>query len=69
MMAKLKAFWKTYGKTISALAIGLVGWGTVVVNSASAPVTAPEWIGLATVMLTALGVYSAPSAQKPPPGP
>jgi len=46
-----------YRKTITALVTGLIGWGAAVVASASTPVTATEWIMLATVSATALGVY------------
>ncbi len=46
-----------YKKTITALVTGLIGWGTAVVVSTPAAPTAAEWIGLATVAATALGVY------------
>lgn len=50
--------WRKYKKTIAALAIGYVGWGTMVVESAPAAITATEWIALATVTLVGAGVYS-----------
>jgi hypothetical protein len=50
-----------YAKTVTALVVGLIGWATLVVNSAPKHITAPEWIVLATVAATALGVYTAPN--------
>lgn len=52
-----------YGKAIIALATGAIGWGTAVAASASGPITSSEWVGLATVIATALGVYSIQNAQ------
>jgi hypothetical protein len=51
-----------YGKTITALATGAIGWATLVVNSASGPITAGEWIAGATALATALGVYAVSNA-------
>ena len=51
-----------YAKTIAALVTGLIGWATLVVNSASGPVTSSEWIVLATTVATALGVYGTKNA-------
>lgn len=45
-------------KWITALATGLIGWGTAVVVSAPAAITAGEWIQLAAAGATALGVYT-----------
>lgn len=53
-----------YRKTIAAVVTGLIGWATAVVNSGSASITATEWIMLATVMATALGVYSVTNASE-----
>ncbi len=47
-----------YGKTVAAVVTGVVGWAALVVNSAPAAVTGPEWIVLATVVATSLGVYT-----------
>lgn len=47
-----------YAKTLTALVTGLIGWATLVVNSASSSITASEWIVLATTVAVALGVYS-----------
>lgn len=54
----------TYGKTITAVITGLIGWATLVVNSASESITSGEWIVLATVLATALGVYSISNAKQ-----
>lgn len=48
-------------KTVTALVTGLIGWATLVVNSAPKEITAPEWIGLATVVAVAFGVYAVPN--------
>lgn len=50
-----------YRKTVTALVTGLIGWAAVVVNSTSASITSSEWITLAVVVATALGVYSVPN--------
>jgi hypothetical protein len=46
-----------YRKTIAAVVTGLIGWATAVVQSGTGGVTSTEWIMLATVLATALGVY------------
>ena len=51
-----------YSKTVAALVVGVIGWATLVVQSASAPITATEWIALATVVATAIGVFAIPNA-------
>ena len=61
MIAKLAP----YRKTIAAITVGLIGWGTQVVTSAQGPVTAQEWVALATVLAVTGGVYSV--ANKPAP--
>jgi hypothetical protein len=50
-----------YRKTITAVITGMIGWATLVVVSESTKITAPEWIALATVLATAIGVYSVPN--------
>lgn len=55
---------KKYRKTIVALVTGLIGASSAVVTSDPAPITASEWIMLATVVATALGVYSVPNTKK-----
>lgn len=55
----------SYGKAWGVLATGVIGWATQVVNSPSAMVTAPEWIGLATIGVAAATAYlvsNAPSS-------
>lgn len=47
-----------YGKTITALVTGLIGWATVVVQSVPAKITATEWIAFVTVLAVAFGVYA-----------
>ena len=47
-----------YRKTITAVITGLIGWATVVVVSEQTKISASEWIALATVVATALGVYT-----------
>lgn len=47
-----------YRKTISAIVTGFIGWATVVVASDPTAVTSSEWLMLATVLATALGVYT-----------
>lgn len=46
-----------YNKTIAALVTGLIGWASAVITSNATQVTASEWVMLATVIATALGVY------------
>lgn len=50
-----------YRKTVTALVVGLLGWGTVVVTSPQASISASEWLGLGVALATALGVYSVPN--------
>lgn len=47
-----------YGKSVTALVTGGIGWATQVVNSPPTHVTAGEWVGLATVVAVAFGVYA-----------
>lgn len=47
-----------YRKTVSAVITGLIGWGAVVVTSEVTKITASEWLMFATVLATALGVYT-----------
>lgn len=46
-----------YKKTIAAVVTGLIGWSSAVVVSDPAQITAGEYVMLATVVATALGVY------------
>lgn len=51
-----------YGKTITALVVGGIGWATLVVHSAPNAITADEWIQGVTALAVALGVYSVANA-------
>lgn len=55
-----------YQKMIAAFVTGAIGWGGVVVASAPKAITASEWLGLAVVAATALGVAAVPNAPKAP---
>jgi hypothetical protein len=46
-----------YRKAVAAVIVGIIGWATSVVTSDPTAITAGEWIQLATVLATALGVY------------
>lgn len=56
-----------YAKFVSALITGLIGWATLVVNSAPADISSSEWIVLATAAATAFGVVVVPNAAKSDP--
>lgn len=56
-----------YAKAITALVLGVIGWATQVVDSTPTGVTAPEWIGLATVVAASLGVFGVTNQPKPTP--
>lgn len=47
-----------YSKVITAIITGAIGWGTLVINSPAAHISAQEWIVGATYLATALGVYA-----------
>lgn len=51
----------SYRKTITAVVTGLIGWASAVVTSNTTTITAGEWIMLATVLATALGVFALPN--------
>lgn len=55
----------TYGKTITALVAGAIGWATLVVNSTQSAISASEWIAGATYAAVALGVYGVANSSKP----
>lgn len=48
---------RPYRKTVTAVVTGLIGWSTVVVTSDPSAITSSEWLMLATVLATSLGVY------------
>lgn len=54
----MNAFFTKYRKAITALVTGNIGWAAVVIASSSGPITASEWLALAVVEATALGVYA-----------
>ena len=56
-----------YGKTITAIITGAIGWATLVVNSDAVDITANEWIVGATALATALGVYAVANAPQSTP--
>jgi len=53
-----------FRKSITAAVTGLIGWATTVVTSAPSAITASEWIGLATVMAVAVGVFGVPNKEQ-----
>jgi hypothetical protein len=55
-----------YNKTLAAVITGLIGWASAVVASDPTAITATEWIMLATVTASSLGVYTV--ANTPPAG-
>lgn len=52
-----------YRKSITAAAVGAVGWASVVVASTPAHITSSEWLGLAVAAATVAGVYTVPNAK------
>jgi hypothetical protein len=52
-----------YAKTITALVTGIIGWFAVVIAASpnSFHVTNSQWLGLAVVIATGLGVYGMPN--------
>lgn len=47
-----------YNKTIIAVITSVIGWATLVVQSAPHAINSTEWITGATMLATALGVYA-----------
>ena len=50
-----------YRKTIAAVITGVLGWAAVVITSEPTAIIASEWLMLATVTATAIGVYQTPN--------
>lgn len=50
-----------YRKFVTAVVTGLIGWVTLVVQSAPAEITGDEWLVGAVALATALGVYAVPN--------
>lgn len=63
--APLLAKLNQYRKAITVFITGNIGWAYAVVASPSAAITASEWLALAVVNATALGVYAVPNASTP----
>ncbi len=55
-----------YLKAIGALATGVFGWATFVVNSSSGQITSAEWLLLGGVALNVLAVFGVPNIGNPP---
>lgn len=51
-------FWNEARKTVTALVTGNLGWVATVIASEPAKISQSEWLMLAIVNATALGVYS-----------
>lgn len=60
-LSSLVARLRRYRKTVTALVTGNIGWVGVVIASSSGPITSAEWLALAVVNATALGVYAVPN--------
>ena len=56
-----------YGKTVTALVTGIIGWCTQVANAPGGfdHITAVQWVALATVVAVALGVYAVANVPAP----
>lgn len=54
---RMNALLRTYKKTIASVVIGVLGWSSAVTVSDASDITASEWVGLVTVLATAVGVY------------
>lgn len=52
-----------YTKVITAVVTGLIGWAAAVVTSDRASISASEYVMLATVLATALGVFALPNRE------
>ena len=53
-------------KAVGTLIGGLYGWATLVVTSASGPITAAEWLALGGVGVTVAAVYGLANDSQPP---
>jgi len=53
-----------YRKTVTALATGIIGWVSAVLVSVPEVITSAEWVGLATVVAVALGVFAVPNEDR-----
>lgn len=64
-MTALLAWLTARNKALTAAAVGLYGWGLFVVDSSSRPITAHEWMLLASVGLGVIGVHQVPNIAAP----
>lgn len=49
-------------KALTPIVVGGMTWATFVVNSSSKPITGNEWLYGASLLVTALGVYTVTNA-------
>lgn len=63
-MRTLVKFWREARKTVASLVGGTITWGYMVVASDQTSITAQEWLGLAVVVATALGVYQVTNKEQ-----
>lgn len=61
---RLQRWYRRSRKSVVAVVAALVGWGQLVVQSKPGPISAPEWMLLATGLLGALGVYHVTNADE-----
>ena len=54
-------FWNSARKTVTAVVTGVILWFGTVIASEAAHISQSEWLGLATILAIALGVYAAPN--------
>ena len=52
-----------FRKTVTALVTGVIGWVGVVIASEPSAISDSEWLALAVVLATALGVYAVPNSE------
>ena len=60
----MSGFVKRNAKALTALAGAAIGWGVLVLQSASGPITGAEVASGLILAGTALGVYGVPNAPK-----
>lgn len=54
-------------KAVGTAIVGVYGWATTVVLSASGPITATEWLALGGVGVAVAAVYGLTNDPPPPP--
>ena len=50
-----------YRKTLTAIVTGVLGWFATIIASEAETISQSEWLMLAVVLATALGVYGVPN--------